>query len=186
MLSKRLSIVVVTVLLNLIALSANAKEHRTERVVMIGDSQAGGLGPHMGDLIQHFKFVSHRGSKASNWLTPKNRKWSAWIEKENPSLILVVLGTNEAMSKKKSNAFAKNMQTLSEHLASLSQGTVIWVTPPQLDKPAYLKTVRDAASKIPGIAMMDFSQKRYILRDGVHLYSSGYKQWAEDIVKRLP
>lgn len=186
MFNKYLVIIVSIVTLSLIAPLSYAEDTLSERIIMIGDSQVGGLGPNIKRLIKNFDFVSKRGSKASDWLKPKNHTWSAWIKNTNPRAIIVVLGTNEAVSSTQSQAFARNLQNLCEHLASLSEAIIIWVTPPQLSKPPHLKTIWNASSKIPGIATMDFSDETYELRDGAHLTTREYRRWSADIVKRLP
>lgn len=117
------------------AVSRRPKVSEKSRVLLIGDSMAVGLDPHMRELageagVEAYAGRGITGSRIDQWAR------SAWLDSElesfRPTLVLVSLGTNdEALS---GDAAARQEPFLDELLAKLheSGAEVVWISPPTL------------------------------------------------------
>ena len=158
-----------------------------ERVALIGDSHVEALGPRIKTLANKngtkFKYEAHHGSKAGDWL--REAAWGDWIDGFDPQMIVVNLGTNEAMSGKSANDLEPVFQKLADRLSSHGHRRVVWITPPLLEKPKNLNQVQVALFRLINVTLLDFGGKTYELRDGVHLVPKAYSLWAQEIATAL-
>jgi len=159
----------------------------SERIALIGDSHVEVLGPLLSDLVKSKKislnYEARRGSKAIDWLSEPS--WGDWIDKFDPQMVIINLGTNEAMGGRMVDGLAVTFQMLVDRFSKNVRRKVVWVMPPRLQKPKHLDNVWQATRRLKSVLLLDFSNKNYPLRDGMHLKREVYPLWAKDIAEAL-
>jgi hypothetical protein len=177
-----------------LAKSANSYIRLTPgiKAAMIGDSHVEALGPYTAAILgvgkgnktnKVFRYEKHRGSRADQWM--KSKKWGAWVDKFDPQIVVIVLGTNEAMTNQSEDNLVSTFAALADRFGKKGR-LIFWVTPPVLTKPKHLPTVWRAIGRVAGIEVVDMSKTTYSLkRGGKHLKSKAYELWAELIAKRI-
>lgn len=149
------------------------------RLLLIGDSLAQGLMPHMRELaaeegIAAFDGRGVVGSRLDQWSD------SAWLDETlasfGPTLVLVSLGTNdEATAPGAVARQADDLETLLAKIASAG-ATIAWIGPPTLPFP------RQGVSEMIEESVRYYfpSEELEIPRapDGLHPNVQGYAGWA--------
>jgi lysophospholipase L1-like esterase len=170
------------------------------RMLLIGDSMAEGLTPHLAALAKEasvpFAASSKIGSHIPEWL---GQRLDDALAKANPTLVLVALGTNDFYSHEPNEKLAADADALLERL---SQATVpdcyglgpdlVWIGPPLLqifDAPyPVLQGAVESGYKAACGEAEYFSSELLDLRMGpdlIHPTAAGFAAWAGAIWKRL-
>lgn len=147
-----------------------AESQVNQRVALIGDSYAVGLGPELAKIFPNFKFEGHVGTTSSQWANHAKAcgECGDWLPAFKPDFVLVALGVNDGKAPN-----ASNYQTIVRGLHGLG-AKVIWTEPPaEVWTPAVRQTI--ASLGVPTIP----SYKWALADDGIHPQS--YAQWAHDI-----
>lgn len=154
------------------------------KVLLVGDSLAVGLSAPLrrvlgGKLVVHAK----EGTRTDQWLS-----LGTWVAEERPAVVLICLGTNDAMMGKPSVNQTSIAKLVGD--ASASGARVIWVLPPTLPATIGKTVVKDDVVRdmvvATGVETFD-SRKLDIPRAGdrVHPTSRGYQLWADALLSTL-
>ena len=182
----------VWVTLALAARPAMAQTAAPRRIALIGDSHVGNdeanaLGFQLAKLAKkrgiELRYEGHNSTRASHWLNRK--KWASWVPGFDPQIVIINLGTNEAMLNKGVEKNAASFQALADRLSDSGRRRIVWVMPPRLTKPKYLESVWTAIRGLRGVTLLDLSEISYPTRDGTHLRLAKYRFWAADIFDKL-
>lgn len=153
-----------------------------DRVLLIGDSLAAGLHPHMKQLAREegveYQGSGRDGTRIDEWARdPWLRQTMATFE---PTVVLVSLGTNDVALGPERQA-----DDLDELLTTLTAegATVVWIGPPELpfEADAMLSLLRREAPYY-------FESEDYDIPrapDGLHPTAAGYAGWAGSIWRWL-
>lgn len=146
-----------------------------QRVALIGDSYAVGLGPELTKIFPNFRFEGHIGTNTAQWA---NRIRSAcdqcgdWLPAFKPDVVLVALGVNDGKTPN-----ASNYQTIVRGLHGLG-ARVIWIEPPaEVWTPVVRQTI--ASLGVPTVP----ATKWALSDDGIHPQS--YVPWAHEIADTI-
>lgn len=154
-----------------------------ETVLLIGDSHAQGLRRRLREnaLSAGYKFVSHA---VEGTMT---RQWTKWLKKDievnNPGLIIISLGTNDAAA---NDAWLDRNASCYEDLlkiASESMTKAVWIGMPTY-KTRRLKNVQkvsDMISSTHAVIFESISIPIKLTEDGIHATASGYVTWSDAI-----
>lgn len=112
--------------------SHHPKLHENTRLLLIGDSLAQGLSPHLRELATEHAIpylgAGVSGSRIDQWLA------SRWLDESlaelAPTLVLVVLGTNDAFGSLSPEQVGGNLEALLSRFPE--QAEVVWVGAPTL------------------------------------------------------
>jgi lysophospholipase L1-like esterase len=178
------------------------KKHRNlskERIAIIGDSLAVGLGPKLSTLAKETNTPFYSGGAGGSSI----RQWSvgtitkSWNLKDNlnnmiafkPSIVLISLGTNDAngidsFGESVEKTIDKDIQNLLNKI-NVTGASIIWITPPNIRKFSSMPRVREHIhnSKVQTIESNDIDIK--LSSDGIHPTGEGYLTWANAIWKIL-
>jgi hypothetical protein len=142
----------------------------SQRVALIGDSYAVGLGPELQKIFPGLRFEGHVGIGTSEWAN--HSQYGDWLSNYNPTIVLVSLGVNDG-------AFANqaNYQTIVRNLHGIG-ARVMWIYPPAtVDAPA-------ARGSIASLGVQTVSATTTPLAaDGLHPIS--YSGWAQEIAQAV-
>ena len=182
---KRTLFIVVTVCLVARANGSTAQESapRSERIAMIGDTNAEFLCKPLSAIAENNKadlvVTPQRNSTVADW--NEHEEWTAWLDEFDPTLVIIVLGTNEAALARKNDEMIRSFQSLFERLTNNSR-RVIWVKPIADAKMKNLEPVRAA---IEGSGAVWIDSNETIERAGAISKRDEFKLWAEDIAKQI-
>jgi lysophospholipase L1-like esterase len=151
------------------------------RVLLLGDSHAQGLAPHLRTIAKEqgipFHAVFRVGSTVDDWVG--SPALVAALAEFQPTLILVVLGTNDAYLP---DASERQTAAIEELVAELeAAGDVVWVLPLDLERYGGAEPDQELRQTIEDQAPSTFpSDELDIPRgpDGLHATAAGYGAWA--------
>lgn len=155
------------------------------RVLLIGDSLAVGLDQPMAALARstgrRFSAVAVKSTTLAQW-TRTGRVASA-VRDAKPTVVLVVLGTNDAAGMhgdaasraRAVSAFETQARSLSQQVAANSPAKVVWLLPPAM--PFDTRFIRSAAEAI-GARVVAAPPGIERTPDRVHCTGRGYRAWA--------
>lgn len=165
------------------ALTYRPKFDENSRVLVIGDSMARGMSPHLRLLAEEadlpFLAMAENGTRISQWANSPNLA-SALIDFD-PTHVLVVLGTNDAYTQKPAEVIGNDAADLVE-LIEETDAHVIWIGAPELPlASAGAELDEDILATIQNEAPYYFdSADLQIPRgpDDLHPTARGYAGWA--------
>jgi lysophospholipase L1-like esterase len=106
------------------------------------------------------------------------------------ALIIVSLGTNDAVASRNKQTFRANYSTLLKQIATLAPRSVVMAIPPVEDQGAMSATINDYNSILPDIAKEAGATFAALPAmpgqhtfDGVHLNAAGYETWDKAILQ---
>lgn len=143
-----------------------------ERIALIGDSYAVGLGPELEKFFPNLRYEGHVGTSTWEWAT-RNRKECGqcgdWLPAFRPQIVLVSLGVNDGNAPK-----SANYQTIVRGLHGLD-AKVVWIQPP-------------AAVRTPAHAMIDSLGVRTVPATTTplsadRLHPVSYAPWALEVAQ---
>jgi len=149
--------------------SSKKKSATPQRIALIGDSYAVGLGPELSKLLPTFQYEGHVGVSTSGWLnhTPS---YAAWLPGFRPTIVIVSLGVNDGNAPDPANYHA-----LVQALHGIG-ARAVWVEPPAgVSAPA----VRDAIASL-GVQTVPATQAP-LASDGLH--PASYGPWAREVAQ---
>lgn len=169
---------------------------RGQRVLLIGDSLAVGLGPHLSALAKEagaeLKVLAKSGTRIDQWAS--NKELRTLLESYRPDVVLVSLGTNDSYMQgadvvaKQRAQLEKLYELLTTWPRSKDYGLgpehLVWIGPPTLPKPVATgipAMIQDAAGSALSPRYHYFhSEKLPVPRgpDGIHPTARGYAGWA--------
>lgn len=173
-------VVVLVVALLLLAAAAFGSSKPRMRLLVVGDSLAVGTGHHLVRLARRSgaevaAVEAKEGTRCDQWSSLVQGP----LARFRPTLVLVVLGTNDA-------AMADPMVNAG-HVRGIASAVraagarLVWVGMPSL--PDRLKT--DAVRSMILAASVDYFDSRWVAfdraADGIHATPDGYKTWARAI-----
>lgn len=168
------------------AATRRPKLSEKSRVLLIGDSMAVGLDPHMRELAEESGIEAYAsraivGTRIDQWAA------SAALDKElesfQPTLILVSLGTNdEALGEGAADRQELYLDELLEKLQATG-AEVVWILPPALPFPTHGVTelIREKAPFYFTSDRLDIPRSP----DGLHPNAAGYAGWSGAIWRWL-
>jgi lysophospholipase L1-like esterase len=149
------------------------------RVLLVGDSMAVGLDPHMRELagesaVEAYAGRGITGSRIDQWAR------SDWLESElesfRPTIVLVSLGTNdEALGRGAAERQAPFVDELLEKLRA-SGAEVVWIGPPTLpfEEHGVSELIESRVPFYFRSAELDIPRSP----DGLHPNAAGYAGWS--------
>lgn len=151
--------------------------HKGETVMLLGDSLALGMSREFRKIAQDtgYRPVTHAkvGSTASQWI-----KWvDQDLKDNNPSLVVVSLGTNDARGyadvKKNPGVFEALIDAIVD-----SGAYVVWIGPPAVDLKK-VPRIKETRQLIKDVAPIYFESEVIPLHteDGIHPNALGYVRW---------
>jgi hypothetical protein len=149
-------------------------------VLVAGDSLAAGLAaPLRTELhfVYRFGAASRNGSTAGYW----RAALAAELARVRPSVVLLSLGTNDALSASARKTFAENLRALREACAA-ARARVVFIEPPSM--PFDLSVIRDAIRQ-SGALWVEAPAVLERAPDDIHLTPKSYAAWAAHIRKAL-
>lgn len=172
------------------------------RVLMFGDSMAQGLDPHMKSLSKEagipYFVAAAPGTRIDQWAA--SQKLANYLAEFQPTITLVVLGTNDAyMSGDVWAKQAPHMETLLKKLREFSNKNVndaagphysagseiVWIGPPALPASHMgMKLDTEFLSELADHAPHYFDSSAYEIPrgpDNLHPSASGFAGWAGQI-----
>lgn len=152
-----------------VLLGKKKKPATPQRIALIGDSYAVGLGPELGKLLPTFKYEGHVGVSTSVWLS-HTPSYADWLPAFRPDLVLVSLGINDGNAPN-----ASNYQALVQALHGIG-ARVMWIEPPAaVSTPA----VRAVIASL-GVRTVPATQTP-LAADGLH--PASYAPWAREVAQ---
>lgn len=143
-------------------------------VLLIGDSLAVGLGPIIGAYYKDkgipFTSAGEGSTNARQWRA-RMREAVALPDVEKPDLVLVSLGTNDALSTTLRQEFSANMIDICESAAKVN-ARCVWLRAPN----------RTASMVSAPVGVLDPPPGVELQPDGIHPTSGGYASWAAHVV----
>jgi lysophospholipase L1-like esterase len=165
------------------AVTRHPKIREDTRILLVGDSLAVGMNPHFKELAtgEGVPYVSlaKEGTRIDQW--NQSAQLVLLLDKFQPSIVLVSLGTNDAYSAITPESQLEAMGELLEKLESVG-AEVVWIGAPALPETYYGRhPSEDMLEAIRSEAPYYFdSHKLEIPRgpDNLHPTSGGYGGWA--------
>jgi lysophospholipase L1-like esterase len=184
----RIAFFVIALLLSSAAQAANRPESGKTFVFLIGDSQSINL---RAPLAAHFKgkysfdSLGKTGATAKWWLQHESLIRSK-LANRRPDLTIIVLGTNDGVTKKRARIAGQSFPALVKLMRTLGNKPVVWVTPPEVPNVPYLAQIRETAKKLDCM-VADFAGLHYPLRrkGNFHLSPAGYQLWSDRLVEKI-
>jgi lysophospholipase L1-like esterase len=174
---------------------------KASRILLVGDSLAQGLAPHLGALAKDASYpfgAEYKvGSRIDYWA---GARLAAALGEHAPSLVLVVLGTNDFAGGRSAAAVQKDAQALLDQLAQFPRSEdyglgpdVLWVSPlagMSQAHPAAAKALEDAVrGPSPSSGTVEYFDSTALdVRlgpDSVHPTAAGLASWAGALWKRI-
>ena len=154
-----------------------------ERIAMLGDTNAEFLSKSLSAIAESNNAdlvgTPQRSSTVADW--NEHEEWTAWLDEFDPTIVIIVLGTNEAALARKNDELTGSFQSLFERLSNNSR-RVIWVKPITNAKMKNLEPVC-AAIESSGAIWIDSNET--IKAAGTISKRDEFKLWAEDIAKQI-
>lgn len=182
---KRTLFIVATVCLIARANGSTAQESVAprERIAMLGDTNAEFLGKPFSAIAESnnadMVVTPQRSSTVADW--NEHEEWIAWLDEFDPTIVIIVLGTNEAALARKNDELTRSFQSLFERLTNDSR-RVVWAKPIANAKMKNLEPVC-AAIESSGAIWIDSNET--IERAGAISKRHEFELWAEDIAKQI-
>jgi hypothetical protein len=139
-------------------------------VLLIGDSMAQGLSPHL-NAETHYQV---------GWTTPRILSLAlSWIRSSPAQVVLVALGTNDITARVSSQETAAAAQQI---LQAAAGRTVLWLGPPinYAGNAGIIPTLQSVC----GGSYFD-TRSLNLPMSGIHPTSAGFKTWANAVLSRL-
>lgn len=160
--------------------TARAETKLPQRLLVIGDSLAVGLGPHLKadaamDRVPYVAVEAKGGTAAHQW----DYKIAGLLQQHKPDTVLVVLGTNDAAMPDPT----VNRQRIKKIVGFVndSGARLVWVGMPTLPPRLKADVVRDMITST-GVDYLDSRQISFERSpDGIHATPAGYAAWARAI-----
>jgi lysophospholipase L1-like esterase len=155
------------------------KLEESSRVLLVGDSLAVGLAPHLRALAKEqrlpFDALSKEGTRIDQWAQSAALRQK--LAQFQPTLVLVSLGTNDEYLM--GDAVQRQKPYLEQLLQLVGSAELVWVGPPSLPKPRSNGIVALIRSLVPAEAYFP-SETLQIPRgpDRLHPTARGYAAWA--------
>jgi lysophospholipase L1-like esterase len=158
--------------------------------VIIGDSQAGGLEPHLVSLIgargRVFSgSVTHDGWSVSR--TVSSGEVAELVSRKHPALVLVIFGGGNDSP---GDAYVRAMQTLVEQIRMGGNPHILWIGSSYSSRPDTQQR-KEAIAQIqhqlaPSLAIewldgMSLTRDLAHAPDGIHFVRAAYAEWAQRI-----
>ena len=147
---------------------------RSSNVLLVGDSLAVGLAKTFREAATQAGYRPAVDARSGT----STKQWVRWlgqvIEKHNPGLVVVSLGTNDGVQGEiDRGTFRAIVQTVVARGA-----TVVWLCPPAVDK-AKVKSIESVRDIINSEAPNVFHSERLPLKllDGIHASGADYRRW---------
>lgn len=167
--------------------------NQNTRIVLFGDSHVQdphGVGTVLKDLLAQrgyrMEYVFDSGTSVRHW--DANEQLSVLIGSMKPQVVVIVLGTNDAMVSHDPAKRQARFQKFVNKIATMSENgrtpTIVWTLPPELSKKSvpYLSEVRVAVKKLKNVVPINLAGFTLPLTGkGVHLTKEGYAEWAKII-----
>lgn len=158
---------------------AAAAVRRGEHILLIGDSHAEGIGPLMQRTAERAGYqwttVAVRGSRVVHWPAVLRNL----LVRVKPSLVIVSLGTNDAVVGDASNIDRRIAEVQSA--ANNADAVLVWVSPPTLPiRYPVRHTVQTAVMASP----IAFDSTKIVIarqNDGIHATPDGYAFWGASV-----
>lgn len=147
-----------------------------QRIALIGDSYAVGIGPELAKIIPTLRGEGHVGTGTLAWAnhTAACGKCGDWIPNFKPDLVLVSLGVNDGKSPDQAN-----YQAIVRALHGMG-ARVIWIEPPaDVNTPAVRRVITSLG--VPTVPATTVP----LAADGLHPRADGYATWAHEIAEAL-
>lgn len=163
--------------------SRHPKIGSDSRILLIGDSLAVGLGPHLRALARDenidFAVVARRGATISDFgglvATEESARLGEALEQFEPTLVLIALGTNDEYLSPE--ALEREQDDLDALLEQLAPYDVAWIGVPELPKPdsnGAVRMIRDTGVPYFPSAQLELERAA----DELHPTVAGYAKWA--------
>ncbi len=182
------------------------KKAGVERVLVVGDSLSVGIGMAMSKALDKKDGVTvyAKGKVGSGLNSPKFYNWEkhlqAFIEKENPDLVVVLIGGNDAFNGPGSDSWANSFKKKVDNflqIASENNIMVYWVGLPIMVKDDFTKKVKVANSVMESTCSAykncsyietwsmasDYAKLR--AKDGIHFTFNGYMLLSRHIINQM-
>ena len=154
-----------------VLLGGKKKPAPPQRVALIGDSYAVGLGPELQKLLPNLQYEGHVGVSTAGWLN-QTPLYADWLPAFQPTLVLVSLGVNDGSAPN-----ASNYQAIVRALHGAGS-RVVWIEPPAgVSAPAVRSVI--ASLGVPTVPAFQTP----MAADGLH--PANYSQWAMDIAQAI-
>lgn len=145
-----------------------------QRVALIGDSYAVGLGPELSKLFPTFKYEGHVGNSSAQWAShsPACGTCGDWLITFKPDVVLVSLGVNDGAT--------PNLRNYNDIVSALHGigARVVWIEPPAgVNTPV----VRGVISSL-GVPTVPATMTP-LASDGLH--PKNYGPWAQEIAQAV-
>lgn len=152
---------------------------RGERILMIGDSHAEVIGPAMQRTAEKAGYewttVAVRGSRVVHWPAVLRNL----LARVKPSMIVVVLGTNDIVVGDATNLDARVGEII--HAANQADAILVWISPPTMPiRYPVRHTVQSAIMTTP----IAFDTTKIMVsrqKDGIHATPEGYVHWSDSV-----
>jgi lysophospholipase L1-like esterase len=172
-------------IVGLASLTVGPRLEPGDRVLLIGDSLAVGLKPHLAKLSQeygtHLLAKPSSGTNMVQWLSGPD---GAWLKQAlatfKPTHVLVSLGTNDAYANFTPEQIQANIRKLVHQIRDAG-AKVVWLGPPTLPERYNGRAPNVATLQIiDREAPMIFQVRNYEVprSDGLHPTVRGYAGWA--------
>ncbi len=146
---------------------------KAQRVALIGDSYAVGLGPELAKLIPIFKYAGVVGTNTSQWANHSAACGTCgdWLTAYKPDVVLVSLGVNDGATPN-----STSYQRIAQGLQKIG-ARVVWIEPPAaVNAPA-------ARAAIASLGVSTIPAPSLPMANSLH--PTSYSQWAREIASML-
>ena len=154
-----------------------------ERIAMIGDTNAEFLGKPLSAIAESNNVdmveTPQRNSTVADW--NEHEEWIAWLDEFDPTIVIIVLGTNEAALARKNDELTRSFQSLYERLSNDSR-RVIWAKPVANAK---MKNLEPVCAAIENSGAIWIDSNETIKAAGTISKRDEFRLWAEDIAKQI-
>lgn len=152
----------------------SSKSAPVNRVALIGDSYAVGLGWGLAKLFSDFKWEGHVGTRTAQWAAHSGcGTCGDWLAEFKPDVVLVSLGVNDGTLPNRAN-----FENIVRGIQSLG-ARVVWIEPP-----ATVPTAARAVIESLGVQTVR-GPSLPLAADGLHPTEAGYQIWAQQIAEAL-
>lgn len=157
-----------------------------DRILLIGDSLAIGLAPHLAGMADEegvpFLSSAVSGTTIRQWADREDL--ADILASADPTLVLVSLGTNDQYSTPRDDFLEREREAVARLLERLGDVKVLWIGPPDLPRDLGVpEVIQEAVGDQSYFDSRDCDFAR--TADGVHATALGYAQWAGAIWRWL-
>ncbi len=155
-----------------------ARATPAQRIVLIGDSYAVGLGPELAKLLPGFTYAGREGSSTAQWA-----QWlPGWVAGYQPTLTIVSLGVNGTPNSADFHAVVAALGGVGSR--------VVWIDPPAgvsvpgVNLSAIYQVI--ASLGVPVVPATTTPLRPEKIRDAVaYLHPQSYAPWAREIANAI-